>query len=100
MHIISLSKLKQFWQKHPNSEPNLRSWFKLTTEHQWRNFNDVRICFPSADLVGNLTVFNIGGNEYRLITYIDYKYNKVFIRDVLTHSEYNKNKWKNDNWYK
>ncbi|MGI2902303.1 type II toxin-antitoxin system HigB family toxin [Tolypothrix sp. VBCCA 56010] len=55
--------------------------------------------FPSADQVSNLTIFNIGGNNYRLITLVDYNYQKVFIRHVLTHAEYDKEDWKNDPWY-
>jgi mRNA interferase HigB len=74
---------------------------KLACEHgtKWQNFVDLRQVFPSADQVGNLTVFNIGGNNYRLITLVDYKYQKVFIRHVLTHAEYDKEEWKNDQWY-
>jgi mRNA interferase HigB len=49
--------------------------------------------------VQNFTVFDIGGNKYRLITYIDYEKNKIFIRNILTHAEYDKEQWKKDNWY-
>lgn len=99
MHITTHSRLKQFWQKHPTSEPGLRYWYKLTIESRWKNFNEIRQTFPSADSVSNFTVFNIGGNEYRLIVYIDYEYGKVFIRNILTHADYNKEDWKKDNWY-
>lgn len=67
MHIISRSKLVEFWEKHPNAETSLRLWYKLTSLAQWQNFVELRQVFPSADLVSNLTVFNIGGNNYRLI---------------------------------
>jgi mRNA interferase HigB len=50
-----------------------------------------------VDIVQNFTVFDIGGNKYRLITYIDYKKNKIFIRNILTHTEYDKEQWKKDN---
>jgi mRNA interferase HigB len=56
--------------------------------------------FSSADGVKNLTVFNIGGNKYRLIALVDYKYQKVFVRAVMTHSEYDKEDWKNDSWFR
>lgn len=56
--------------------------------------------FPSADGVENLTVFDIGGNKYRLIALVDYEYQKVFIRAILTHAEYDKEGWKNDSWFK
>ena len=57
---------------------------------------ELRQTFPHADSVGNFTVFNIGGNKYRLITYINYQQQLIFIRDILTHAEYNKENWKND----
>ena len=99
MHVISKKKLKQFGLKHPNAEVSLSYWYKLTIQHQWQSFNDICQTFPSASQVKNFVVFNIGGNNFRLITYIDYQSNKVFIREVLTHAEYDKNYWKKDNWY-
>ena len=62
-------------------------------------FFQLRQTFPQADQVGNLTVFNISGNNYRLITLIEYRYQKVFVRAVLTHSEYDTDNWKNDPWF-
>ncbi len=100
MHIISQSTLKIFWKIHPQSEVGLRYWYKLANEDKWQSFDDIRKIFPSADLVSNFIVFNISGNHYRLITYIDFPKGKVFIREVLTHAEYDKNKWKKDDWYK
>lgn len=99
MHIITRVRLKEFWEKHPNAEISLRLWYKLTSLAQWQNFVELRQIFPSADQVENLTVFNIGGNNYRLITLVDYEYKKVFIRHVLTHAEYDKQNWKNDEWF-
>lgn len=96
MHVITRVRLKEFWEKHPNAENSLRLWYKLTSLAQWQNFVELRLVFPSADQVENLTVFNIGGNKYRLITLVDYEYQKVFIRHVLTHAEYDKQNWKND----
>ncbi|MBW4563218.1 MAG: type II toxin-antitoxin system HigB family toxin [Mojavia pulchra JT2-VF2] len=98
MHIITRSRLSEFWEKHPNAQTSLRQWYKLTSLAKWQNFVDLRQIFPSADQVGNLTIFNIGGNNYRLITLVDYKYQKVFIRHVLTHAEYDTEDWKNDPW--
>lgn len=65
----------------------------------WSSLVHVRESWPSADAVGNLTVFNIGGNRYRLITCIDYRYRKIFIRAILTHAEYDREGWKRDPWY-
>ncbi|MBD0266266.1 MAG: type II toxin-antitoxin system HigB family toxin [Tolypothrix sp. Co-bin9] len=99
MQVISRSRLVEFWEKYPNAQNSLRSWYKLTTLAEWQNFVDLRQVFTSADQVSNLTVFNIGGNNYRLIALVDYNYQKVFIRHVLTHAEYDKEDWKNDSWY-
>jgi mRNA interferase HigB len=96
MHIITRSRLVKFWEKRPDSKTSLLLWYKLTTNANWQNFVSLREVFPSADQVGNLTVFNIGGNKYRMITLVDYTYQKVFIRYVLTHAEYDKEDWKKD----
>ena len=100
MRVISRKLLRKFWEKHPNAESSLLLWYKRTSDAQWQNFVDVRQVFPSADIVGNFIVFNIGGNNYRLITFIDYEYQIVFVRHVLTHAEYDKENWKNDDWFK
>lgn len=99
MHVITRVRLKEFWEKHHNAETSLRTWYKLTSLAQWQNFVELRQIFPSADQVENLTVFNIGGNKYRLITLVDYEYQKIFIRHVLTHAEYDQQSWKNDEWF-
>ncbi|MBD2185971.1 type II toxin-antitoxin system HigB family toxin [Aerosakkonema funiforme] len=99
MHVITYKRLKEFWEKHPNSQTSLQMWYDRTKQLQWESFADLRQVFPSADLVGKFTVFNISGNNYRLIALVDYKYKKVFIRHVLTHAEYDTDNWKNDPWY-
>lgn len=99
MHIITRSRLAEFWAKHSESEASLRAWYKVTSLAKWQNFVELRKTFPSVDQVRNLTVFNVGGNKYRLIALIDYQYQKLFIRHVLTHAEYDKDDWKNDQWY-
>ncbi len=94
MRIISKKRLREFWEKHPDSQAPLEEWYKLTRKATWRNLAEVRATFRHADLVGTCTVFNIKGNDYRLVAKIDYGYQKVFIKYVLTHSEYDKGKWK------
>ncbi len=95
MHIISRKILRQFWEKYPDSETPLSRWLKLVNSSTFENFDELRSVFPSADIVGDLIVFNIGGNKYRLITSIHFNRQKVYIRYILTHSEYDKNLWKN-----
>lgn len=99
MHIISKTRLKQGWEKHSQAEVGLRAWYKIASQSRWMHFDDVRQSFPHADLVGQLTVFNIGGNKYRLITKIDFSKGKIYIRHVLTHAEYNKGNWEKDTWF-
>jgi len=99
MHVITKTVLKQFWEKHPNAEIGLRSWYKITGQSHWQHLNDVRQSFSHADLVGQLIVFNISGNHYRLITKIVFPKGRVYIRAVLTHAEYDKNIWKKDSWF-
>jgi mRNA interferase HigB len=99
MRVISRRTLRLFWEMHPTARPGLLMWYERMTKGDFSTFNILRQTFPSADLVGNFVVFNIAGNNFRLITYFDFEDQMVFIRDVLTHAEYDKENWKNDNWY-
>ena len=94
MHVISRKALRQFWEHHHDSESALSRWFKIMQRHDFDSFEALRATFPSADKVGDLTVFNIGGNNYRLIASIHFNRGRVYIRHVLTHSEYNSGRWK------
>ena len=80
MRVISKKRLREFWEKHPDSQAPLEEWYKLTRKAAWPNLAEVRATFRHADPVGTCTVFNIKGNDYRLITKIDYGYQKVFIK--------------------
>lgn len=97
MWIISRKRLKEFWGKYPEAEPGLKKWHKLAHGAKWENLLDVRRTFPNADLVKtddgrNVIVFNVGGNNYRLITAM--AGNKIYVLHVLTHREYDKMKWR------
>ncbi len=94
MHVISRKALRQFGEEHPDSENALARWFKIMQRNEFANLNALRATFPTADQVGDLIVFNIGGNKYRLIASIHFNRGKVYIRRVLTHSEYDKGDWK------
>jgi mRNA interferase HigB len=99
MHIVTRSRLREFYADHPTVKTSLLTWYKIASHSTWQDFNELRQTHPTADLVGNFTIFNIGGNKCRLITFIDYDAGKIFIRHVLTHAEYDKGKWKNDRWF-
>ena len=94
MHVISRKTLRLFWEQHPDSQMPLIRWFRIMEKSEFSSFPDLRRTFPSADKVGDLIVFNIGGNKYRLIASIHFNRNKVYIRHVLTHPEYDKGAWK------
>lgn len=99
MHIITRRRLRRFWEQHPDAAKPLRAWYAQVSHARWQNFTEVRRDFPSADQVRRLTVFNIGGNKYRLVVRIEYERQRVYIRAVMTHAEYDKDRWKDDPWY-
>jgi mRNA interferase HigB len=99
MHIITQRRLKEFWMNYPEAQTSLQIWYDRTKIAQWKNFVELRQIYPSADQVEKFTVFNISGNKYRLIALVDYTYQKVFIRHILTHAEYDTDNWKNDSWF-
>jgi len=94
MHIISRKALRQFWEKHPDSRSSLSRWHQAISKSEFISFNDLRAAFPSADKVGDWIVFNISGNKYRLIASIHFNRGKVYVRYILTHSEYARGAWK------
>lgn len=94
MHIITRKRLNDFTEKHADAKSALQHWYKLMKFRNFKSFIELREVFPSADQVGKLTVFNIGGNKVRLIAAIHYNRNKVYIRAVLTHEEYSRGRWK------
>ena len=79
---------------YPDTKNALSQWYQLIKDNEFSSFVELRQMFPSADQVGKLTVFNIGGNKVRLIAAIHYNRQKIYIRAVLTHSEYDEGKWK------
>ena len=94
MHVISLKPLREFWERYPHSKTALARWFKAMEQCDFDNFPEVRTVFPTADTVGDLIVFNIGGNKYRLIAVIHFNRRRVYVRHILTHREYDRGEWK------
>jgi len=98
VHVISRKRLREFWDQraHRDAEAPLQQWFKTVSRAGWRNLAEVRETYPHADPVGDCTVFNVGGNKYRLVTKIFYQHQTVLVRAVMTHREYDEEGWKND----
>ena len=97
MRIITKARLKEFWEApgHEHAEGPLRAWHTHVRKRAvvWHSWGDIRMEFATASLVGNCVVFNIGGNKYRLVTRVFYRSQKVFILKIMTHKEYDLDKW-------
>jgi mRNA interferase HigB len=89
MRIIARSTLLQFWEIHPDAEQPLKTWYDEALNAEWTSPTDIKSTYRNASIIANnRVVFNIKGNNYRLIVHIRYDINIVFIRFVGTHSEY------------
>ena len=94
MRIISKAAIGEFCEQYPEAREPLMHWYRATKRAAWRNVVETRRDFPHADAAGVFTVFNIGGNNFRLVAAIKHRWQVVYIRSILTHTEYNKDKWK------
>ena len=91
MRIIARRTLREFWEVHPDAEQPLKAWFVEAMKAQWQSPNDIKQTYRNASIVGNnRVVFNIKGNDYRLIVHVRYDIGIVFIRFIGTHREYDK----------
>ena len=94
MHIITRKRLLEFAKKHPDCSSAIESWYRIVKRTDFNSFAELRQAFPNADQVGKLTVFNIGGNKARLIAAIHYNTNRIYVRHILTHKEYDRGTWR------
>lgn len=94
MWIISKKMIREYSKEHADCKGALEQWYQVAEAASWKNLAEVRQTYPHADSVGNKTVFNIKGNTYRLIVAIHYNTGKIYIREILTHAEYDKGDWK------
>lgn len=99
MHVISYRRLREYGKTHSDCQESLDNWYKVAQKADWSNLVEVHSVFPSAEAVGNFTVFNIKGNKYRLIVSIDYDRQVIYIKYVFTHAEYDRGTWKNDPYF-
>ncbi len=99
MHLISIRKLRTDTAQFPNVKQQIENWYATVKKANWQSLEDVRRIYRDAEAVGNFTVFNIKGNDYRLIVGIDYENQVVYYKYFLTHAEYDKNNWKNDAYF-
>jgi len=89
MRIIALRALREFWSRRPDAEVPLRAWYALASRAAWRNPADVKAAYRSASFIANnRVVFNIKGNDYRLVVAVHYNRGLMFVRFIGTHQEY------------
>ena len=96
MNVVSRKALKSFAKAHIFAAEPLDNWYRRARKAKWKDLAEVRLDYPHADPVRKCTVFNIGGNKFRLITKISYVGQAIYIKRVLTHREYSTGEWKND----
>ena len=90
MKILGKNLLELFAKNHPTAWQPLEKWKKLTTKSTWYGLEDIRKTFKSADCVNRIYIFNIHGNDYRLLLHIIFTAQTVQIQDILTHTRYSK----------
>ena len=96
MHVISRKALRDEVARHADLEVPLDAWYRIASKGEWKSLVDVRQTYSHADYQEPYTIFNIKGNSYRLIVKIEYRFNSIFIKHVLTHAEYDKEPGKSD----
>ena len=91
MNVVSRKTIVEFYQKHIDALEPLETWYKVCRKAAWRNFNEIRSTYPTADWVGDdRVVFNIKGNKYRLIGRFSFRYKSIQVKWIGTHAEYDK----------
>ncbi|NJO17474.1 MAG: type II toxin-antitoxin system HigB family toxin [Thioploca sp.] len=94
MRVISKKPIREFWQCHPESKSALEEWFYKVSQLSINNFLELRNNFNTADYVDGYTVFDVGGNKYRIAAVVHYDKQRLYVRQVMTHAEYDRNNWR------
>ncbi len=90
MRVIAVSTLRSFWEKHPDAEQTLKAWYEEAAQAAWTQPADIKAMYRNASVLKNRrVVFNIKGNDYRLIVAVAYKLQIVYVKFIGTHKEYN-----------
>lgn len=91
LRVIAKRTLRDFWEKNADCEQQLKSWYLETEKSEWKNINELKVEYPSASILkDNRIVYNIKGNNYRLIVKFNFDYQIGWIRFIGTHEEYDK----------
>jgi mRNA interferase HigB len=91
MRVIAISTLRAFWIKHPDAQTPLKAWYALASRVQWKSPSDIKDAYRNASFTANnRVVFNIKGNDYRLVILVRYDKGLLFVKFVGTHAQYDK----------
>lgn len=89
MRIIAIKNLRDFWERHPDAKPSLEAWLDEVKNAQWFSSHDIKAKYRHASVIGDKrVVFNIKGNDYRLIVAVAYKFGAICIKFIGTHAQY------------
>jgi mRNA interferase HigB len=94
VNVISKPGLRKLVEMAQEAEKEALAWFKIARSAQWRSFAEVRQTFPDADLFGNVLIFNLRHNRYRLIVRVSFRISTLWVKELLTHKEYDRGGWK------
>jgi mRNA interferase HigB len=94
VRVIAKRNLMEAARVHGDCVSQVEKWYRAASKATWRSLEDVRRIFPHADLVGDKTVFNIKGNDYRLVVHINYELQIILYKQLLTHAEYDRATWR------
>jgi mRNA interferase HigB len=91
MRVLTKKRLREYWEVHPQAEQPLKRWHDYVQKAEWSSPADVKRDYATADtLPGNRVVFNIGGNNYRIVAKLEYRFQDVYVRFIGTHAEYDR----------
>jgi len=91
MRVIAISTLRTFWEKYPDAQTPLKAWFALASRAQWKSPSDIKAAYRNASFAANnRVVFNVKGNDYRLLVLVRYDKGLLFVKFVGTHAQYDK----------
>jgi mRNA interferase HigB len=93
LNVISKPGLLKLAKKHPETLPSLTLWCKVARKAEWRGLHQVRRENPSADQVGDVLIFDVLGGNFRLITRVKYNVQRIYVKALLNHGEYDRKEW-------
>lgn len=99
MRLIKISSLRMDASRYPDIKKAVENWYAVVKVAKWRNLEEIKQVYRDTEAVGNFTVFNLKGNHYRLIVGIKYEFQVIYYKYLLTHTEYDKGRWKNDPYF-